>query len=404
MQPVIAGASGTARGPSPALTFLLAAACGLLVANVYYAQPLISLIAPDIGLPPGAASLIVTTNQFGYCLGLLLLVPLGDLLPNRRLILVTQSGACLALLSASWVHGAPAFLSACFAIGLCSVVVQMLVPLAAHLAPDAIRGQVVGRVMSGLLIGIMLARPTASMITALFGWRAVFAMSSALTAALVLLLLRTLPERIPPPSTGYLALLGSLWTLLRDTPLLRRRAAYQAALFAAFSVYWTAVPLLLAGPHFGFSQRGIAVFALTGVAGALAAPVAGRLADRGRTHVATAIAMALVAVGMLLGLAGAQGSLAALLMAGVLMDLGVQANLVLGQRAIYSLGGDMRSRLTGLFLAIFFVGGAFGSALASPAFQLGGWALVSTLGAAFPLLALVFYASEGRPPRMAPSA
>jgi predicted MFS family arabinose efflux permease len=383
----------TDSGASTWMIVLLASACGLIVANLYYAQPLISLIAPEIGLGPSAASLIVTLTQAGYCAGLVLLVPLGDLAENRSLILRTLGVALIALAVAAIAQSAPWFLAASLFIGLGSVAVQMLVPIAAHLAPEASRGRVVGNVMSGLLTGIMLARPVSSLIASAFGWRAVFGASALLMAVLGLILRRALPQRRPAAGHSYVELIGSLWTLLRDTPLLRRRAAYQAALFAAFSLYWTAVPLVLSSPAFGLTQRGIALFALAGVAGALSAPIAGRLADRGWTRVATGVSLSLAAVSFLLAWFGG-GSLLALLAAGILLDLSVQANVVLGQRAIYALGAHIRSRLNGLYLAIFFAGGALGSSIASVVYTHGGWSLVSWVGFAFPVAGLLFYATE----------
>lgn len=382
-------------GITAGTTFLLACACGLIVANVYFAQPLIGLIGPEIGLPVWAASLIVTLTQAGYCVGLILLVPLGDMLENRSLVLRTLVGVFVALVVTSIAHGAPELLAASFALGLCSVVVQMLVPIAAHLAPEARRGRVVGNVMSGLLTGIMLSRPAASMIASAFGWRAVFATSAVAMVLLALILMRALPRRQPPAGSRYGPLIGSLWGLLRDSPVLRRRAAYQAALFAGFSLFWTAVPLVLAGPRFGLSQRGIALFALAGASGALAAPIAGRCADRGLTRLGTGIALTSAAAAFLLaGWGVGAGSLALLVVAGILLDMGVQANLVLGQRAIFSLGGHARSRLNGLFMAIFFAGGAVGSAVASGAYAHGGWGLVSSIGFGFAAAALVFYLIE----------
>jgi predicted MFS family arabinose efflux permease len=378
------------------MILLLAAACGLVVANLYYAQPLIALIAPDLGLRPAAASLIVTLTQTGYCAGLVLLAPLGDLLENRRLVLCTLCLAVAALIAAALAPSAAWFLAAALCIGLGSVAVQMLVPIAGHLAPDASRGRIVGSVVSGLLTGIMLARPVSSLVASAFGWRAVFGLSAVVTAAVALTLRHALPQRRPQADHGYGELLGSMWTLLRDTPLLRRRAAYQAALFAAFSLYWTAVPLLLSGRLFHLGQRGIALFALAGAAGALAAPVAGRLADRGHTHVATGASLLIAGGAFALAWFGVRGSLLLLLAGGVVLDLGVQANLVLGQRAIYELGAHVRSRLNGLYIALFFLGGAFGSAIASITFTRGGWALVSEIGCAFPMAALLFYAGERR--------
>ena len=379
------------------LVMLLAAACGLIVANLYYAQPLIALIAPAIGMPAQAASLIVTLSQCGYGAGLILLVPLGDLTENRRLVVCTLSLAALALAVASMASTSFWFLLAALCVGFGSVAAQMLVPMAAHLAPDASRGRMVGNVMSGLLLGIMLARPVASVVAHAFGWRAVFVSSAVAMAALVLVLGRLLPQRRPIAQQSYAELLFSLWTLLATTPILRRRAAYHAALFAAFTLFWTVVPLLLASSTYGLSQRGIALFALAGAIGVVAAPVAGRMADRGWSRIATGVSLLIVAFAFVLARVGGQGSMPALVAAAILLDLGVQSNLVLGQRAIYALGANARSRLNGLYMAIFFCGGALGSAIASLIYAQGAWALVSWVGMAFPIAALLWYATEFMP-------
>jgi predicted MFS family arabinose efflux permease len=382
---------------SAGMTFLLATACGLTAANIYYAQPLISLIAPSVGLGETAASLIVTITQLGYCAGLILLVPLGDLVENRALTIWTLFGAVVALLAAALAPTAAAFLTAALFIGLASVAAQMLVPIAAHLSPDATRGRTIGNVMSGLLIGIMLARPVSSLIAHSFGWRAVFLASALAIAILAFALGRLLPRRRPKVDHGYFSLIASLWALLRDTPVLRRRAAYQALLFAGFSLYWTAVPLELAGPTFGLSQRGIALFALAGAGGALSAPVAGRIADRGWGRASTGLSMVVVAIAFLLARIGGEGSMLALLAAGVALDAGVQGNQVVSQRIIYALGEEARSRLNGLYIAMFFVGGAVGSSIASLAYALGGWERISWIGLAFPLAALALFATEFLP-------
>lgn len=381
------------------IILLLATACGILAANIYYAQPLVGMISTEIGLPLEAAGLIVTMTQIGYGLGLLFIVPLSDLIENRRLVVSIMVVGIIALGSAGIAENAALFLAASLFIGLGSVAVQVLVPYAAHLAPEAIRGLVVGKVMSGLLLGIMLARPVASFITSLWGWRAIFFLSGLLVSVLALTLLLALPKRQPSSVKGYGSLLLSLWTLLINTPILRRRAAYHAGLFGAFSLFWTAVPLYLAGPAFHLSQRGIALFALAGVAGAVAAPIAGRLADRGLGRIATLGAMLAVAAAFLLthiGQAGSTFSLVMLVLAAVLLDLGVSANLVLGQREIFLLGAEIRGRLNGLYLALFFGGGAIGSALGGWAYAEGSWLLCTWIGIAFPLLVLLYFASERR--------
>ncbi|WP_372400237.1 MFS transporter [Azospirillum sp. HJ39] len=393
--------AGEAAHPalSRTLILLMALACGAVVANIYYAQPLVGLIGPAVGLSPETASLVVTLTQIGYGAGLILLVPLGDLLENRRLVVVTLGSTVAALLVAAVAPTASLFLAAAFLIGVTSVAVQMLVPLAAHMAPEASRGQVVGTVMSGLLLGILLARPVSSLIADSLGWRAVFGLSAVVMVGFAVLLWRVLPQRRPqrPPGggSGYAALLGSLGRLLVCTPVLQRRTAYQTMMFAAFSLYWTAVPLLLAGAPFHLTQRGIALFALSGAAGALVAPIAGRIADQGWTRPATGFALAMAALSFFVARAG-EGSIALLVLAGLLLDMGVQMNMVLGQRAIYSLGAETRSRMNAIYMAIFFLGGAAGSALAGYAFAVGGWEPVTWIGFAFPALGLLLYLTEFR--------
>jgi predicted MFS family arabinose efflux permease len=393
-----------AAAPPPALVFMLALSCGVIVANIYYAQPLVGMIAPSLDMPARVASLIVTLTQLGYAAGLLFLVPLGDVVENRRLLVVTVLASILPLLVLGTARSTGVFLAASCVVGLTSVAVQMVVPLAANLAPDAVRGRVVGNVMSGLLFGILLARPFASLIADAFGWRAVFLISAGLMVVLAGTMRVVLPERRPAPAR-YGRVLASLVMLPIKMPVLWRRAMYQSAAFGCFSLFWTAAPLLLA-QKFGYSQAGIAVFALVGAAGALMAPVAGRLADRDFGQVGTVVALAAVAAAF--GLAAWGGlfghSVVALAAAGVLLDSGVQANLVFSQRAIYGLAPDMRSRLNGVFMAIFFVGGAVGSAVVSPVLARFGWAGICAVGVLAPVLALGYFAVAERGAGLAMSA
>jgi predicted MFS family arabinose efflux permease len=386
-------------GMSPGMTFVMAAACGLIAANLYYAQPLAGPIAAEIGLPPQAAGLIVTLTQIGYGLGLLLIVPLGDLLENRRLILTMIGIATLALLAAGISSTPLPFLAASLSIGLASTAVQMIVPFAANLAPDAMRGRVVGNVMSGLMVGIMLARPVASFIARFTSWHTVFFLSALVMVLLGLLLARKLPKRMPQTRLTYTGLLSSMGRLALTQPVLRRRAAYQACQFAAFSLFWTVTPLLLAGPAFNLTQAGIALFALAGVAGAIASPIAGRLADRDLGKPATALGIAAVATAFLITHIAPEGStlaLALLTAAAILLDFGVTMTLVIGQRAIYDIGAELRSRLNGIFMATFFCGGAIGSAAGAWAFTEGGWLLASSIGFALPAVALLYFLTERR--------
>jgi predicted MFS family arabinose efflux permease len=266
----------------------------------------------------------------------------------------------------------------------------MLIPLAAHLAPEQTRGQVVGNIMGGLLLGILLARPLSSVIADHFGWRVVFMGAAAVMLAITLVMALTIPSRTPDHKASYAQLLGSLLTLLRKHPMLRQRALYQGLLFAAFSLFWTSVPIELSRQH-GLSQSQIAIFALVGAIGAIAAPFAGRLADAGHTQRASLVAMVLAPLAFLIGLSQPGYSIIGLAITGILLDFAVQLNMVLGQRAVYALDPASRGRLNALYMTSIFIGGAIGSALASSIYEQAGWQGVILLGAGLPIIALIVF-------------
>jgi predicted MFS family arabinose efflux permease len=382
---------------SPGMVMLLATATGLIVASLYYAQTLVGPISASTGLSAEAAGLIVTLTQIGYCIGLLFIVPLGDLLENRRLIFTGLLFTSAMLVMAAFSSSAWMFLTAALGIGLGSVAAQIIVPFAAHMSKEATRGVTVGKVVSGLLLGIMLARPVASLVADASNWHVVFGGAAVIVLAVALVLRAKLPQRTPTSTITYPKLMASLWHLFLKTPLLRRRAAYHAGLFGSFSLFWTVTPLMLAGPQFHLSQTGIAIFALVGMAGAVASPIAGRLADQGHTLMATAAALALGVIGFALPLLvpGSRNvALAVLVLASIVLDMGVAANLVLGQRAIFTLGAEVRSRLNGVYFALFFAGGALGSALGGWMFAAHGWHAALLTGMAFNGVALLYWVTE----------
>ncbi|GGD20467.1 MFS transporter [Aureimonas glaciei] len=384
-------------GLGAGLTVLFAFACGALAANLYYAQPLVGLIGDSVGLDSSAESWIVTASQIGYGAGLIALVPLGDIFVSRKVILATMAANVASLLGLALAPGLFALFALTLVVGVTSAAAQLLVPLAASMAPPERRGSVVGNVMSGLLGGILLARPLSSFLAEYIGWRGVFGASAAVIAALLVAAFFLLPSRQPTATKTYGALIGSLGRLFVDQPLLRRRALYHAAMFASFSLFWTGAPLILLAEPYGFSPSGVALFALSGVLGVFAAPIAGRLADRGHSRTGTIGAMLAAVVGFGLALFG-ETSLAALVVAGILVDLGVQANLVIGQREIFALDESIRSRLNAVYMATFFAGGAIGSALTSPVLHAFGWKGVCILGLGFPAVALgYFLLGERRP-------
>ncbi|QJU58775.1 MFS transporter [Sphingomonas sp. AP4-R1] len=383
------------------LMIVLAVACGMMVANLYFAQALVGEIAPALQLSPALAGLIVTLTQLGYGAGLFFVVSLADLLENRRLILITTAGACLSEFGIFFSTGATSFLIFSCLAGICSVGAQIMVPLAAHLAPEHSRGRVVGNIMGGLIAGIMLARPLASGLAALAGWRTIFGVSGLALAVLFAVLAVTLPERRPPHRIRYGEILRSGLLLLARTRIIQRRTAYQAAMFAAFNLFWTAVPLVLAS-RFHLGQGGIALFALAGAGGALTAPIAGRLGDRGHIRTGTAAALAgCIAAFALAGWAEAVHLLLVLAAAAILLDAATQMNQVLGQRILYSIAPEARGRINAVYMTVVFLAGATGSMLATVTLEHGGWSLTAIVGAAIGTAALLLFATEPHEARTA---
>lgn len=380
------------------LAGLLTFSVGVLAANLYYAQPLTALMAADLGIKPQSSGLVVTLIQIGYGLGVLFLVPLGDLLENRRTILIMIAIATLAQTGIGFSSHLALYGAAAVALGIGTSAIQIIVPYATHLSPPEIRGRVIGSLMSGLMFGIMLSRPIAGIVTDLFSWNAVFYISAAAMAVVTALLILFLPRRDPgDPGLSYAGLIASMGTLVVNYPVLRRRGIYQACMFAAFCVFWTASPLLLAGPKFHLSQTAIAIFALVGVSGAVFAPIVGRLADRGFTYRATAFSFAAGAVSFLIPHViplGSTASLILMVISAILLDAGVSGNLVLGQRSIFSLEPELRGRLNSMYIAITFIGGAFGSYIGAWAYVHGGWALTSWIGFALPFSGLIYFLTE----------
>jgi predicted MFS family arabinose efflux permease len=393
-------ATGDARTPHGVpgwLVALLAVASGTTVANLYYAQPLLASLRDVFHVTSATAGVLITLTQVGYVLGMLFLVPLGDRLEKRGLITALLTVTTLALVAAGLSTGFPMLLIASLISGGTSVVAQILVPLAASLAPDHARGRIVGRVMSGLLTGILLSRTLSSLVSDLAGWRVVYLGSAALMAVLAVALRFALPAHAPTTTVPYHHVLRSTLTLVRTHPALLRRGLYQAAMFGAFSAFWTTISYVLTGPGFHYSAVGVGVFALVGAAGAAIAPLAGRWADRGLARPLTGVAFGVAAVSFAVAGLG-QHSVVLLALAAILVDMAVQTTLILGQHTIYRLDSRALARLNSAFIATFFLGGALGSQLGSLAYRSGGWGAVAVLGTALPLLALLYWLTEHRAP------
>ncbi|MFF8991317.1 MFS transporter [Streptomyces sp. NPDC014983] len=392
----------TEPGVPGRLIALLAVASGMTVANLYYAQPLLSSLREVFHTSTAAAGWLITLTQVGYVVGMLFLVPLGDRLEKRGLVGALLAVTTVALVAAGLAPNFPVLLIASLVSGATSVVAQILVPFAASLAPDHARGRTVGRVMSGLLTGILLSRTLSSLVSDVAGWRVVYLGSAVLMAVLALALRAALPQHAPTTTVPYVHVLRSTVQLVRTHPALLRRGLYQAAMFGAFSAFWTTVSYVLTGPGFRYSPIGVGIFALVGAAGAAVAPLAGHWADRRLTRPMTGAAFVLAALAFALAGFG-RHHIVLIALAAVLIDMAVQTTLILGQHTIYQLDPHARARLNSAFIATFFLGGALGSQFGSLTYHAGGWPALTVLGAALPVAALLYWLTERRKADRAPA-
>ncbi|MDB5270584.1 MAG: transporter permease [Hymenobacter sp.] len=365
-----------------ALVWLMALTCGLVVANIYYNQPLLAAIGRTFHLSDSSASLVATATQVGYTLGMLFVVPLGDMLERKRLMLLMLLGAAACLGLAAFAPSFALLAGASILLGICSAVPQLLLPMAAHLAPEADRGRIVGRIMSGLLIGILASRTVSGYVGAHLGWRAMFEIAAGLMLALLGLLAWRLPQDRPNFTGSYGALMKSLLTLTSTLPALRRSALVGGLLFAAFSVFWTTLAFFLEGPAYRYGSDVAGFFGVIGAVGALAAPLAGKAADTRGPDFAIGVGILLaLAAYVLMGLTGYH--LAGLVLGVILLDVGVQSAHISNQTKIFSLVPEARSRLNTVYMTGYFTGGSIGSVAGGLAWVHGGWPGVCMLGAAF---------------------
>ena len=378
----------TSQGLSPALILLMSVATGLAVASNYYAQPLLDTIARAFSLSASSAGFIVTAAQLGYAAGLLFLVPLGDMFERRRLIVSMTLLAAGGMLITASSQSLGMMILGTALTGLFSVVAQILVPLAATLAAPEKRGKVVGTIMSGLLLGILLARTVAGLLASLGGWRTVYWVASVLMVVMAFALWRGLPKVKQENHLNYPQLLGSVFSLFTQDKLLRTRALLGCFTFANFSILWTSMAFLLASPPFNYSEGVIGLFGLAGAAGALGARPAGGLADKGKSHLTTSAGLVML---LLSWAAIWYGHISVLsLIVGILvLDLTVQGVHITNQTVIYRVKPEARNRLTAGYMTSYFIGGAAGSLISASAWQHYGWTgvcVVGTLVAAVNLL------------------
>lgn len=360
------------RRMTPAITVIFAIAAGLAVGNLYFSQPLFEIIASSLGVSSSSAAMLVTVTQFGYALGIFLLVPLGDVLNVRRLIpLILILSAVLLICSAL----APTFsvlLAALGGLGLSTVSAQLLTPLASELAEPEHRGRVVSTVAAGTLIGILLSRTISGLVSDLLGWRAIYGIAAGVTIILAVILYKIIPRLEPRERIFYMRLLGSVFTTVARHRAVPPTLIISAASFAVFSLFWTSLTYLLTAPPFSYSAGQIGLLGLAGLAGALAARRAGTMHDRGWSVPASGGALVLLALSLVAALA-MRSSIIGLIVVIIVLDIAAQANLILGQTRLLALPGSARSRLNTAIVVSNFLGGAFGSVIVGPLWALGGW-------------------------------
>jgi predicted MFS family arabinose efflux permease len=366
--------------------WFLAAAAGLAVANLYYAQPLAATMATSLGVSARALGGALTLSQVGYALGMLLLVPLGDGRERRSLMVATALAASVSLMVTAAAPDFAALAAASLLLGFASSLPQMIVPYAASLVPAEERGAAIGTVMGGLLTGILLSRTLSGTLSSLIGWRATFACAAGLMAVLAVVLRFVLPRQSPAEPLPWVAVVRSLAGLVRGEPLLRIHAAVGAMGFASFSVFWSTLSFHLA--TMGYGSRAAGMFGAVGVAGIAAAPVAGRLAGRVAPSLINAVGLTAAALGFVLFLVSSR-SLVVLGLGVVLLDAGVQASHLANQTVIFGLAPERRNRLNAVYMVSYFVGGAIGTGAASIAWSRGGWAGVCATGIVFALAGLL---------------
>jgi predicted MFS family arabinose efflux permease len=385
---VIAAGVDIKKPLSGTLITLMAVGIGVIVANLYYLQPLLHQISKNFHVGTARASLLMTLIQIGYALGLAFVVPLGDIWPRRRLAVGIFILAAVMMGIAATLTSFTLLAIITLVIGLSSVGGQVLVPLAADLAEPAERGRVIARVMTGLLLGILLSRTVSGLIAQVAGWRTVYWAAAGLLAVMAVVLHRVLPDEPAREHVAYRKLLAGVFSLFVTQRQLRRRAYFGALIFACNSALWTTLSFLLAGSPYHYSNAIIGLFGLFGVAGVLAANTAGHQADRQRTHVSTIVASLLLLISFVL-LALGRDLVIVLALGIMVLDTGMQGMQITNQSVIYAILPDGRSRMNSAYMVSAFAGASVGSFLAGQLYAHYGWYGDCWLGGGLSILLLV---------------
>jgi len=367
---------------TPSLLWVMAIATGLVVANIYYNQPLLKQMEGTFKITEGRAQLIAVLTQMGYAAGMLLLLPLADMLERKRLMMFDFVLIVLSLLGAAFAPNMAVMLIASFFIGLSSMIPQMLIPMTAHLTGPENRGKTVGFVMSGLLMGILLSRTLSGYIGAHFGWRTMFMIAAALMLVLWVLLYFMLPKLEAEYDGNYSTLMRSMLRLIKTEPKLRLAALRGALGFACFSAFWTTLTFLLSQPQFNGNSQTAGYFGLVGAFGALGASVMGRLSDRVNPYKLTTVTILLIIVSYVV-FSFSGSSMIGLVIGVILLDLGVQSTHISNQTMVFGLNPHERNRLNTVYIVCYFLGGSLGTYLASAVWNRYHWNGVCAIGLGF---------------------
>lgn len=375
---------------SKPIVLFMAACTGLIVANLYYCQPLIVLIANEFSIPESQAGTIAYFTQGGYAVGLFFMVPLGDKIERRKQILLTMLASVAALILAATAKSFVLLQLASLLIGATSIVPQLIWPLAASLTQPENRGKVVGTIMSGLLVGILLSRTLSGLVGGLFGWRSMFWIAAGICLAITLLIKRIFPVSQPTFAGSYAQLLRSLLALFKTQPILREATLINALSFAQFGAFWTTMVLLLSGAPFHYNTATVGMFGIIGASGALAAPLVGKLGDKGNPRVAIGYGIMLMLLSFVVFYFSTT-SVIGIIIGIVLIDIGLQGVHISNQTRIYSLLTEARNRMNTIYMSLSFLGTAAGSALGLWLWNIGKWHAVSLGCAGLAALAFVVY-------------
>lgn len=391
---ITSGLSVNSSKTNPILTNLLilimAIACGLTVANLYYIQPLLADIAKTFHVTELSIGFAAMLTQIGYAAGMIFILPLGDIKEKRSLIVIVLLCSIVSLISMSFSSNIYILVISSFTVGFTSIIPQLIIPLAAQLSNPQQRGQTIGTIMSGLLIGILLSRTISGIIGGYFGWRTVYLIAAIMMLVLMFILRKFIPLCEPISDIKYTQLLRSMINLIKTEPILREASINGALMFSAFSAFWTALIFLLESSHYNMGSEAAGLFGLVGISGALAAPLVGKISDKRGSRFAIGICIIVVIIAYLFFFLFGY-KIWGLIIGIILIDLGVQSCNVSNQARVHSLNEKTRNRLNTIYMVSFFLGGALGSFLGSYSYSNFGWYGVCTFGISTQIIAVILY-------------